>query len=68
MKVRNTDGSVLMEVTKLSKDGHNLVVDGVLMDSMPVRCVVTPSDVRSALPLLFHWSTLWLLLTILIRP
>lgn len=67
MQVRNTDGSVLMTIDKLSRDGQNLVVDGVLMDSMPVRCVVTPSDARRALPLL-SLSTIWLLLTILFRP
>lgn len=67
MKVRNTDGSVLMTIDKLSKDGHNLVVDGVLMDSMPVRCVVTPSDLRGAFPLL-KLNVLWLLVTMLFRP
>ena len=67
MQVRNTDGSVLMTINKLSRDGHNLVVDGILMDSMPVRCVVTPADARRALPLL-RLSTIWLLLTIVFRP
>lgn len=67
MQVRNMDGSVLMTIDKLSRDGQNLVVDGVLMDSMPVRCVVTPSDARRMLPLL-RPSTIWLLLTILFRP
>lgn len=67
MQVRNTDGSVLMTINKLSKDGSNLVVDGVLMDSMPVRCVVTPADARRAIPLL-RPRTLWLLLTMLFRP
>jgi hypothetical protein len=67
MQLRNTDGSVLMTVNEVSKDGQNLVVDGVLMDSMPVRCVLTPSDARRALPLLKP-RTIWLLLTILFRP
>ena len=67
MQVRNTDGSALMEVNRLSKDGHNLLIEGVLMDSMPVRCVLTPSEARRALPL-FRPGTLWLLLTIMFRP
>lgn len=67
MQVRNTDGSALMKIEKLSKDGHNLLVEGVLMDSMPVKCVLTPSEARRALPLL-RLSTIWLLLTILFRP
>jgi len=67
MQLRNTDGSALMTIERLSKDGHNLLVEGVLMDSMPVRCVLTPSEARRALPL-FRLSTLWLLLTILFRP
>lgn len=67
MQVRNTDGSVLMTIEKLSREGQNLVVDGVLMDSMPVRFAVTPSDARRAL-LLLRPSTIWLLLTMLFRP
>ena len=67
MQVRNTDGSVLMTISKLSREGQNLVIDGILMDSLPVRCLVTPSDARRALPLL-RPSTIWLLLTMLFRP
>jgi len=67
MQLRNTDGSALMKVESLTKDGHNLLIEGVLMDSMPVKCVLTPSEARRALPLL-RPGTLWLLLTILFRP
>ena len=66
MKLRSPDGSELMTVNKLSKDGNNLVIDGEIMGSMPVRCVLTPTETRNALKLL-NINTFWLLLTMLFR-
>ena len=49
MKLFNPDRSTLMEVTSLRRDGSNLVVSGNIMGAMPVTCILTPSEARSAL-------------------
>ena len=52
MKVLNADHSALMEVTSLERDGNNLVINGYIMDSLPIRCLLTPTEARGALKLI----------------
>lgn len=66
MKLKTLDGSDLMDVTSLSRAGNNLLIDGVIMGSMPVRCVLTPTEARSVFKLM-NFGTIRFLLTILFR-
>ena len=49
MKLLSPDNSALMEVTSFKRDGSNLVINGNIMGAMPVTCLLTPSEARSAL-------------------
>ena len=52
MKLYNLDKSTLMEVSSLKRDGDNVVVKGTILGSMPVTCVLTPSEGRKLFKLL----------------
>lgn len=49
MKLYTTDNSELMDIQVIRADGRNLVVEGSIMGAMPVRAIVKPAEVRSAL-------------------
>jgi hypothetical protein len=61
MKIYNTDGSILMEVKALERNGNNLEFRGTVMGAMPVKGRLTPSEARQVLALIKPW-TLWLFL------
>lgn len=46
MKLYATDNSNLMEVSKISREDNNLIVEGTIMGAMPIRAVVKPAEVR----------------------
>jgi hypothetical protein len=52
MKLLNRDGSLLMEVSRVEREGGRLVIVGSIMGSMPVEAVLTPTEARSGLRLL----------------
>jgi len=52
MKILNADRSELMEVIKLEREGSNLVISGTIMEALPIRCILTPTQARSAVRLL----------------
>ena len=66
MKLFSADNSVLMEVSRLERDGNNLVIVGSIMGALPVRAILTPTETRSALGLLNFRLKLFLL-TLLFR-
>ena len=66
MNVYNADGSTLMEITSLDRKGNNLVINGTIMESMPIRCVLTPTQARSGLKLI-RLRILVFLMTLLFR-
>ena len=67
MKIVNTDGSILMEIQSLERNGSNLEFKGLVMGAMPVKGRLTPSEARSALGLVGRLSMWWFLLTFLFR-
>lgn len=67
MKVFNADGSVLMEVKTLERNGNNLEFTGLVMGAMPVKGRLTPAEARSALKLLKGWRMFLFLLSFLFR-
>ena len=46
MKLYATDNSDLMEVSRITREGNNLIVEGTIMGAMPIRAVVKPAEVR----------------------
>ncbi|MEM1404874.1 MAG: hypothetical protein AAGG55_16170 [Pseudomonadota bacterium] len=67
MKIYSADGSVLMEVKSVSRDGVNMEFTGTVMGAMPVKGTVSPQEARKALGLI-KGVGLWLfLLTFMFR-
>lgn len=52
MKLLSPDHSVLMEVSRLEREGSNLIIIGSIMGAMPIRAVLTPTETRSGLGLM----------------
>ena len=52
MKLFAIDNSDLMEVSTITADGRNLVIEGTIMGAMPIRAIVKPAELRSALGLM----------------
>nr|WP_087574913.1 hypothetical protein [Sphingomonas sp. CDS-1] len=52
MALLTKDNDSLMTVEKLFPDGGNLLIEGQIMGTLPVRAVLTPDQARAALKLL----------------
>jgi len=52
MKIQSTDGSELMTVTALERDGNNLLIRGKVFGAMPMNAKLNPDAARAALKLL----------------
>lgn len=66
MKIYSQDGSELMDIQSLSRDGNKLVVKGKVFESMPMTAKISPSDARKGLKLL-NFRLVLFLLTFLFR-
>tara|TARA_B110000503_G_scaffold139264_1_gene227287 strand:- start:281 stop:490 length:210 start_codon:yes stop_codon:yes gene_type:complete len=66
MKLYATDNSDLMEVSKITRDGNNLIVEGTIMGAMPIRAVLKPAEIRSVFKVM-SIGTLFFALTMLFR-
>ena len=67
MKIFNTDGSILMEVKAVERNGNNIEFRGTVMGAMPVKGRLTPEQARAIFKLI-QPKSLWLfLLTFLFR-
>lgn len=51
MKVFSADGSVLMEVKSLDRNGNDIEFTGTVMGAMPVKGSLSPDEARKALGL-----------------
>ncbi len=67
MELLTKDNDSLMTIEKLGPDGNNLLIEGQIMGTLPVRAVLTPDQARAALKLI-NFKTFFFLLTILFRP
>lgn len=66
MKFVGPDGSELIMVTAVDRDGDKLVIKGKVFGAMPITARLTPAEARRGLKLLNF--RLWLfLLTFLLR-
>jgi hypothetical protein len=52
MKLQSTDGSELMTVTALERDGNSLLIKGKVFGAMPMNARLQPAAARAALKLL----------------
>ena len=66
MKIYSQDGSELMDIKSLSRDGSKLVVKGKVFESMPMTARISPADARKGLKLL-NLRLVLFLLTFLFR-
>ena len=66
MKIYSQDGSELMQVESLERDGNDLVIKGKVFGSMPMSARLKPEEARKGLKLLSPKLT-GFLLTLLFR-
>lgn len=52
MKLYGSDNSELMDVTRLCRRENELVMEGTILESMPIVARLKPAEVRQALKLL----------------
>lgn len=67
MKIFNTDGSILMEIKTIERNGSNIEFRGTVMGAMPVKGRLTPQEARSVFQLVRPWPLRWFLLSFLFR-
>ena len=61
MKLHSTDGSELLTVTSLTRDGNSLLIKGKVFGAMPMNARLKPAAARAALKLLTPRLILFLL-------
>ncbi len=61
MKLHSTDGSELLTVTALERDGDSLLIKGKVFGAMPMNARLKPEAARAALKLLGPRLILFLL-------
>jgi hypothetical protein len=66
MKFFGADGSEIIMVTALDRDGNNLVIKGKVFGAMPISARLSPAEARKGLKLL-NFRLLLFLLTLLLR-
>jgi hypothetical protein len=52
MKLHSTDGSELLTVSALERDGNSLLIKGKVFGAMPMNALLKPEEARAALKLL----------------
>jgi hypothetical protein len=52
MKIKSADGSELMQVNALERDGNLLVIKGKIMGAMPMTAKLSPVEFRKGFGLL----------------
>jgi hypothetical protein len=66
VKLYGTDKRELMTVSRIERDGSQLVIKAKVFGTMPMTAILTPADVREGLRLL-RWSGILFLLTMPFR-
>jgi hypothetical protein len=61
VKLQATDGSELMTVSALERDGNSLIIKGKVFGAMPMSARLPPAAARAALKLLTPRLVLFLL-------
>jgi len=66
MKLQSADGGELMAVTRIERDGNQLVIRGKVFGAMPLDARMGPDAARAALKLLTP-RLVWFLLSLPFR-
>jgi hypothetical protein len=66
VKIYGADNSELMQVTKVERQGDNLVLKGKVFGTMPMAATLTPEEARNFRKLLTP-RLIWFLLTMPFR-
>jgi hypothetical protein len=66
MKLYGSDRRELMTISRIERDGNQLVIKAKVFGTMPMTANLTPADVREGLRLL-RWSGILFLLTMPFR-
>ena len=66
MKLYAADRSELMTVSRIERDGNQLIIKGKVFGTMPMSARLRPSEARAALKLLTP-GLVWFLLTLPFR-
>jgi hypothetical protein len=66
VKLYSSDGSEMMTVSTIERDGDNLVIKGKVFGAMPMSAKLTPDQAREALKLMSP-QLVWFLLTLPFR-
>jgi hypothetical protein len=61
VKLQSTDGSELLTVSSLTRDGNSLLIKGKVFGAMPMNARLNPEAARAALKLLTPRLILFLL-------
>jgi hypothetical protein len=61
MKVYTPDKSELMVISKIERNGHNLLIHGKIMGSLPMKAVIRPDEARKGIGLIGLKTFLFLL-------
>jgi hypothetical protein len=61
VKLHSTDGSELLTVTSIARDGNSLLIKGKVFGAMPMNALLKPAAARAALKLLTPRLILFLL-------
>jgi hypothetical protein len=61
VKLHSTDGSELMTINALERDGNSLIIKGKVFGAMPMNARLKPDAARAALKLLTPRLILFLL-------
>jgi hypothetical protein len=61
MKIQSADGSELMTVQSLERDGNSLLIRGKVFGAMPMNAKLSPEAARAALKMLSPRLILFLL-------
>ncbi len=61
MKIYSQDGSELMDVSAIERDGNKLVVKGKIFQSMPMTAKLNPEEARKGMKMMSFSTWLFLL-------
>ena len=61
MKIYSQDGSELMDVTAIERDGNQLMVKGKIFQSMPMTAKLRPEEARKGMGMMSFSTWLFLL-------
>lgn len=66
MKIYSEEGSTVMEIFSLERDGNQITIKGKVFESIPMTAKIRPEELRRGFKLL-KLSQLWFLLTFIFR-